>query len=113
MFPLNEIIRYEPLLSDVSDDELRNTVEVLEKSENIVALSSINVMKATRSGRHVIGWPKVSEIYKFNPIRSKEAMTELGKKRWVSLWHIYDSKLVAQYFTLTDIHRNFFVTQMV
>ena len=85
MFPPNEIIRYEPLVSDVSDDELRNTVEVLEKSENIVAPSPINVMRATRSGHRVIGRPKANEIYKFNPIRSKEAMTELGKKRWVSL----------------------------
>ena len=84
MFPPNQIIRYEPVVSDVSDDELRNTVEVLEKSGNIVAPSPSNVFKATRSGRRVIGRPKSSEIFKFNPIRSKEAMSDLGKKRWVS-----------------------------
>ena len=31
MSTLNQIIRYEPVVSDVSDDELINTVEVLEK----------------------------------------------------------------------------------
>ena len=85
MFPPSEIIRYEPVVSDVSDDELRNTVEVLEKSGNIVAPSPSNVFKVTRSGCGVIGRPKSSEIFKFNPIRSKEAMSDLGKKRWVSL----------------------------
>ena len=85
MFPPNQIIRYEPVVSDVSDEELINTVQVLEKSENVVPPSPSNVSNGTRSRRSMFGKPKSSEIFKFNPIRSKEAMSELGKKRWVSL----------------------------
>ena len=62
-----------PVVSDVSDEELINTVEVLEKSENVVPPSLSNVSKGTRSRRSLIGKPKSSEIFKFNPIRSKEA----------------------------------------
>ena len=69
----------------MSDDELINTVKVLEKSENVVPPSLSNVSNGTRSRRSLIAKPKSSEIFKFNPIRSKEAMSELGKKRWVSL----------------------------
>ena len=71
-------------MSDVSDEELINTVEVLEKSENVVPPSPSYVSNGTRSQRRLIRRPKLSEIFKFNPIRSKEAMHELGKKRWVS-----------------------------
>ena len=85
MFPQNEIIRYEPVVSDVSDEELINTVQVLEKTENVVPPSPSNVRIGTRSQCSMFGKPKSSEIFKCNPIRSKEAMSELGKKRWVSL----------------------------
>ena len=84
MFPSNQIIRYESVVSDVSDEELINTVQVLEKSENVVPLSPSNVSNGTRSQHSMFGKPKSSEIFKFNPIRSKEAMSELGKKKWVS-----------------------------
>ena len=70
MFPPNQIIRYEPVVSDVSDEKLINTVEVLEKSENVVPPSPSNVSNGTRSQRSMFEKPKSSEIYKFNPIRS-------------------------------------------
>ena len=113
MFPPNQIIRYEPVVSGVSDEELINTVEVLEKSGNIMAPSLSNVTRSTRSGHHLIGRSKSSEIFKFNPIRSKEAMSELRKKRWVSLCYIYEIKNLCPHLTLTDIHRNFYVIQLV
>ena len=113
MFHPNHIIRYEPVVSDVSDDELINTAEVLEKSGNIVVPSPSNVTRYTRSGRCLIGKSKASEIFKFNPIRSKEAMSELGKKRWVSFCLIYEIRILCPNDRLTDIHRKIYVTQMV
>ena len=85
MFLLNKNVRYEPVVSNVSNKELINTVKELEKSENVMTLTPFDVFKSTRLQHGCFGKkPKVSEIYKFNPIRSKEAMSELGKKRWVS-----------------------------
>ena len=109
MFPPNQIFSYQPVVSDVSDDELINTVEVLEKSKNIVPPSPINVSEGTRSRRSLIAKPKSSEIYKFNPIRSKEAMNELGKKRWVSFCCIYEIKNLCPDPTLTDTHSKFYI----
>ena len=80
--------------------------------KKVKMLSPSNISNGTRSRRSMFGKPKSSEIYKFNPIRSKEAMYELGKKRWVSLRHIYEIKIFAQYIILTDIHRKIYVTQM-
>ena len=94
MFPLSKINSYKPIVSDVSDDDLVETVKQLEKSENVIMPIPVmthtmpfDVFKTTR------GWQSCStrksvkspNIYKFNPIRSSEAMNELSKKRWVSL----------------------------
>ena len=51
---LNKIIRYE--VSDVSDEELINTVEVLEKSENVMAPSPSNIFRSTRFRHSLIAY---------------------------------------------------------
>ena len=93
MFDLGKINSYKPIVSDVSDDDLMETVKQIEKSENVIAptpgltrMMPFDVLKTTR------GWcscstrksVKLPHIYQFNPIRSSAAMTELSKKRWVS-----------------------------
>ena len=93
MFHLGKINSYKPIVSDVSDDDLMETVKQIKKSENVITptpglahMTSFDVFKMTR------GWwscstrksVKSPHIYPFNPIRSSAAMTELSKKRWVS-----------------------------
>ena len=93
VFPLSTINSYKPIVSDVSDDDLMETVKQIEKSENVIAPTPLpthtmpfDIFKTTR------GWQSCStrksvkspHIYQFNPIRSSEAMNELSKKRWVS-----------------------------
>ena len=93
VFPLGKINSYKPIVSDVSDDDLMETVKQIENSENVFTLTPgpgrmtpFDVFKTTR------GWQSCStrksvrspHIFQFNPIRSSAAMTELSKKRWVS-----------------------------
>ena len=93
MFHPGKIKTYKPIVSDVSNDELLETVKELEKSRNVIAptpglgrTTPFDVFKTSR------GWQscatrksvKSPQIYQFNPIRSSSAMTELCKKRWVS-----------------------------
>ena len=90
MFPLGKINSYKPIVSDVSDDDLMETVKQIKKSENVIAPTPLmtcvmpfDIFKATR------GWQSCStrksikspHIYQINPIRSSEAMNELSKKR--------------------------------
>ena len=94
MFHLSKINSYQPIVSDVSDDDLMDTAKQIEKSENIISptpkltrTTPYDIFKSTRgwrscSTRKTIQAPK---IHQFNPIRSTGAMTELSKKRWVSL----------------------------
>ena len=94
MFHLSKINSYKPIVSDVSDDDLVDTVKQIEKSENIISptpkltrMTPYDIFKSARgrrscSTRKTI---KVAKIHQFNPIRSTGAMTELSKKRWVSL----------------------------
>ena len=105
MFPLGKINSYKPILSDVSDDDLMETVKEIKKSENVIApipltthVMPFDIFKATR-GRQSCSTRKSIKsphIYQFNPIRSSEAMNELSKKRWVSpictvLIFVYDT----------------------
>ena len=53
-------ISYTPIVSDVSDDDLMETVKQLEKSENVIGPTPLaahsmpfNVFKTTRGGDHV------------------------------------------------------------
>ena len=78
VFHLGKINSYKPIVSDVSDDDLMETVKQIEKSENVIAptpgltrMTPFDVFKMTR-GLH---------IYQFNPIRSSVAISELSKKR--------------------------------
>ena len=88
-----KINSYKPIVSDVSDDDLMETVKQIEKSENVITptpglarMTPFDVFKTTR------GWQscstrksvKLPHIYQFNPIRSSAAMSELSKKRGVS-----------------------------
>ena len=94
MFHLSKINSYKPIVSDVSDDDLMETVKQIEKSENVIGptpkltrMTPYDIFKSTRgrqscSTRKAV---KAQNIYQFNPIRSTGAMTELSKKRWVSL----------------------------
>ena len=84
---------YKPIVSDVSDDKLLETVKELEKIRNVIAPTPgltctmpFDVFKTTRGQRSCATRKSVKspQIYQFNPIRSSSAMTELGKKRWVS-----------------------------
>ena len=93
MFHLGKIKSYKPIVSDVSNDELLESVKELEKSRNVIAptpplarTTPFDVFQ-TRRGRRSCATKKSvksPQIYQFNPIRSSSAMTELGKKRWVS-----------------------------
>ena len=94
MFPPSKINSYTPIVLDVSDDDLVETVKQLEKSENVIMPTPLmthtmplEVFKATREHQSCATRKSVKSpnIYKFNPIRSSEAMSELSKKRWVSL----------------------------
>ena len=93
VFPPGKINSYKPIVSDVSDNDLMDTVKQIEKSENVIMCTPgpdgtmpFDVFKTTR------GWQSCStrksvkspNIFQFNPIRSTAAMTELSKKRWVS-----------------------------
>ena len=93
MFHPGKIKTYKPIVSDVSDDELLETVKELEKSRNVIAPTPpagrtmpFDVFKTNRGRRSCASKKSVKspQIYQFNPIRSSSAMTELGKKRWVS-----------------------------
>ena len=94
VFHLSKINSYKPIVSDVSDDDLMETVKQIEKSENVISPTPklthtmpYDIFKMTR------GWQscsirkavKAPNVYQFNPIRSTGAMSELSKKRWVSL----------------------------
>ena len=93
MFHLGTIKTYKPIVSDVSDNELLETVKELEKSQNVIAptpalarTTPFNVFKTSRGWRSCATRKSVKspQIYQLNPIRSSSAMTELGKKRLVS-----------------------------
>ena len=93
VFLLSKINSYNPIVSDVSDNDLIEIVKQIEKSENVITptpglarMMPFDVFKTTR-GRHSCSTRKSVKsphIYQFNPIRSSAAMTELSKKRWVS-----------------------------
>ena len=77
----------------MSDDELMETVRELEKSRNVIAptpapahSTPFDVFKTKRGQRSCATRKSVKspQMYQFNPVRSSSAMTELGKKRWVS-----------------------------
>ena len=88
MFHLGKINSYKPIVSDVSDDDLMETVKQIKKSENVIVptpgLASVmpfDVFKMTRGWRSCLTRKSVKSphIYQFNPIRSSAAMTELSK----------------------------------
>ena len=93
VFHLGKINSYKPIVSDVSDDDLMETVKQIEKSEYVITptpglarMTPFDVFKTTRgqqacSTRKSI---KTTQIHQFDPMRSSVAMTELSKKRWVS-----------------------------
>ena len=93
MFYLSKINSYKPIVSDVSDDDLMETVKQIEKSENVISPTPKlthtmpYIFKMTRGQQSCLirKAVKAPNIYQFNPIRSSGAMTELSKKRWVSL----------------------------
>ena len=93
VFPLGKINSYKPIVSDVSDDDLMETVKQIEKSENVIAATSamtrvmpFDVFKTTRGQKSCVTRKSIKSphIYQFNPIRSSEAINELSKKKWVS-----------------------------
>ena len=93
VFHLGKINSYKPIVSDVSDGDLIETVKQIKKSENVIAptpglthMMPFDVFKMTRGQRSCSTRKSVKSlhIYQFNPIRSSAAMTELSKKRWVS-----------------------------
>ena len=92
MFHLGKINSYKPIVSDVSDDDLMETVKQIEKSENVIAptpglthMMPFDIFKMTRGQQSCYTRKSVKSphIYQFNPM-SSTAMTELSKKRWVS-----------------------------
>ena len=94
VFHPSKINSYQPIVSDVIDDNLMETVKQIEKSENVIMptpqmtrTTPFDVFKTTR-GRQSCSTRKsvkATNIYQFNPIRSSGAMNELSTKRWVSL----------------------------
>ena len=92
VFHPGKINSYKPIVSDVSDDDLVETVKQIEKSENVITstpglacMTPFNVFKTTRGQQSCSTRKSVKspQIYQFNPIRSSAAMTELSIKRWV------------------------------
>ena len=90
MFSLGKKNRYKSIVSDVSDDDLMDTVKQIKKSENVIAptpglahMTPFDVFKMTRGWQSCLTRKSVKSphIYQFNPIRSSAAMTELSKKR--------------------------------
>ena len=90
MFHLGKINSYKPIVSDVSDDDLMETVKQIEKSENVIAptpgvacMTPFDIFKTTRGWRSCFTRKSVKSphIYQFNPIRSSAAMTELSQKK--------------------------------
>ena len=93
VFRPGKINSYKPIVSDVSDDDLMETVKQIEKSENVIVptpglarMMPFDIFKTTRGWRACSTRKsvKAAQIHQFNPIRSSVAMTELSKKRWVS-----------------------------
>ena len=93
VFHPGKINSYKPIVSDMSDDDLMETVKQIEKSENVITptpglihTTPFEVFKTTRGQRSCSTRKsvKLPHIYQFNPIRSSAAMTELNEKRWVS-----------------------------
>ena len=93
VFHLSKINSYKPIVSNVSDDDLMDTVKQIEKSENIISpkpkltrTMPYDIFKSTRGRQSCLTRKsiKAPNIHQFNPIRSTGAMTELSKKRWVS-----------------------------
>ena len=94
VFHQSKINSYQPIVSDVSDDDLMEIVKQIEKSENVISPTPkltctmpFDVFKTTRGQRSSLTRKsvKATNMYQFNPIRSTGAMNELSKKRWVSL----------------------------
>ena len=87
VFPMGKINSCKSIVSDVSDDDLMETVKQIQKSENVIVptpgpgwMMPFDIFKTTRgrwscSTRKSVKSP---HIFQFNP------MTELSKKRWVS-----------------------------
>ena len=93
VFHLSRINSYQPIVSDVSDDDLIETVKQIEKSENVILptpklthTTPYDIFKTTRGHQScsIKKAVKATNIYQFNPIRSTGAVNELSKKRWVS-----------------------------
>ena len=89
VFPLGKINSYKPIVSDVSNDDLMETVKqinVIAPTPGLARTTPFDIFKTTRGWRSCATRKSVKSphIYQFNPIRSSAAMTELGKKRWVS-----------------------------
>ena len=93
VFHLGKINSYKPIVSDVNDDDLVETVKQIEKSENVITPTQglthtmpFDIFKTIRGQRSCSARKSVKSphIYQINPIRSSAAMTELSKKRWVS-----------------------------
>ena len=89
VFPLGKINSYKPIVSDVSDNDLMETVKQVEKSENIITptpgpdqMMPFDIFKTTRRQQSCSTRKSVKSphIFQFNPIRSSTAMTELSKK---------------------------------
>ena len=93
MFHPGKINSYKPIVSDVSDNDLMETVKQIEKNENVIAPTpglartmQFDVFKTTRGRQSCSTRKSVKSphIYQFSLIRSSAAMSELSKKRWVS-----------------------------
>ena len=93
MFHLGKINSYKPIVSDVSDNDLVETVKQIEEKENVITptpglahTTPFDIFKTTRGQQSCSTRKSVKSphIYQFNPIRSSAAMTELSKRRWVS-----------------------------
>ena len=93
VFHLSKINSYKPIVSNVSDDDLMDTVKQIEKSESIISSTPklthtmpYDIFKSTK-GRQSCSTRKsikAPNIHQFNPIRSTGTMTELSQKMWVS-----------------------------
>ena len=84
--------KYEVDVSDVSDNELVDTVKYVEKALEVGSKNSFEIFQPNRRRRACATRKVQLEEGKLgiNPPRSEQEMIDLGKRRWVGVFMFSD-----------------------
>ena len=87
----SENSRYKPCVSDVSDCEVVDQVELPEKVSKVDGGNAFPIFNpvAMRKTAHQKIRQNAAEIQPLNPPRSDSEMIDLGKRRWVCVLSFY------------------------